>query len=314
MRTILFFLLILASTAISAQQKTIFVIIDGVAYDVIQKLHLPNLNHIAGKNGMAPTLVGGEKGGKTASPTISAVGYNTVLTGVWANKHNVWDNNINAPNYSYPTIFKLYKDLHPEARIGIFSSWLDNRTKLCGEASGILRFDEHIDGLELDTLQFPHDKEKRYMKRIDSAVTDAAAHAIRNHPPDISWVYLEYTDDMGHAHGDREPYYQAVQHADQLIGKLKDAIEYRQQQFKEDWLIIITTDHGRDAQTGKGHGGQSDREKAGWIVTNARHLTSSFKRGSSALVDIFPSIAQFMKIKIPQNINQELEGRSFIKR
>jgi predicted AlkP superfamily pyrophosphatase or phosphodiesterase len=291
--------------------------VDGVAYDVIQKLDLPQMKRIAGKSGMGPTVVGGQKDGKTQSPTISAVGYNTVLTGVWANKHNVWDNDIAAPNYNYPTIFRVFKDQYPDKKIGIFSSWLDNRTKLGGEGkpeTGMLQFDYKFDGLELDTINFPHDKETKYMQLIDKKVVEIASKTIRDSAPDLSWVYLEYTDDMGHRHGDSEIYYDAVKDADKMMGQLFDAIEYRQKNHKEDWLLIITTDHGRDEKTGHNHGGQSDRERSGWIVTNAKNLNSRFTSGKSELVDIFPTIADHLKIKLSDKVKSELEGKSLIKK
>lgn len=308
--------LIFFFTANAQQKKVLFVIVDGVSYDVIQKLDLPEMKRIAGKSGMGPTLVGGQKDGKTQSPTISAVGYNTVLTGVWANKHNVWDNDIAAPNYNYPTIFRVFKDQYPNKKIGIFSSWLDNRTKLAGDGkpeTGMLQFDHKFDGLEFDTINFPHDKDKKYMQLIDQKVVEVAAKTIKDSAPDLSWVYLEYTDDMGHRHGDSEIYYDAVKDADKMMGQLFDAIEYRQKNHKEDWLLIITTDHGRDAKTGHNHGGQSDREKSGWIVTNAKYLNTRFTSGKSELVDIFPTIADHLKIKLSDKVKSELEGKSLIK-
>ena len=74
--------------------------------------------------------------------------------------------------------------------------------------------------------------------------------------PDLSWVYLEYTDNMGHTYGDSPQMYDAVEVADQQIGKIWTAIQQREKKLDEEWLIIITTDHGRDAATGKDHGGQ----------------------------------------------------------
>jgi hypothetical protein len=38
--------------------------------------------------------------------------------------------------------------------------------------------------------------------------------------------------------------------------KIWQAIKEREKNFNEDWLIVITTDHGRDVETGKHHGGQ----------------------------------------------------------
>ena len=76
---------------------------------------------------------GREKGGYSQTSTISAVGYNSLLTGTWVNKHNVWGNDIKDPNYHYPTIFRLFKETYPTKKTAIYSSWLDNRTKLVGD-------------------------------------------------------------------------------------------------------------------------------------------------------------------------------------
>ena len=100
-RLILLFSFLIATSSLHAQNKTrksIFIIADGIPADVIEKLDLPNFKKIAKEGGFARALVGGEKGGYTETPTISAVGYNSVLTGVWVNKHNVWGNDIVAPN------------------------------------------------------------------------------------------------------------------------------------------------------------------------------------------------------------------------
>jgi len=313
-RFILSLCLFCSSIALQAQTKTkkaVFIIVDGIPADVIQKLDPPNFKRIAKAGGFARAIVGGEKGEYSQTPTISAVGYNSVLTGTWVNKHNVWDNDIREPNYNYPTIFRLLKTQSPEKKIGIFSSWQDNRTKLVGDGmveTANIHFDYKFDGLELDTINYPHDEKRDFMHRIDEKVTDEAAESIRTNAPDLSWVYLEYTDDMGHNHGDSPEFYKAIDYADKQVGRIWNAIEYRQQNFNEDWLIIITTDHGRDSITGSGHGGQSARERAGWIVTNAKGLNGHFKKQQSSIVDLMPTIARFMGVNIPIAIAREVDG------
>ena len=294
-----------------SNKKVIFVIADGIAADVIEKLHLPTLDAIARQGGYTRAHVGGEKGGYSQTPTISAVGYNSLLTGTWVNKHNVWDNSIDSPDYSYSTIFRFFKEQYPGKKAAIFSSWQDNRTKLVGEhltATGDLRLDHHVDGLELDTVAYPHDKKRDFMHRIDEAVTDSAAAYIENYAPDLSWVYLEYTDDMGHGHGDSPEYYKAVEYMDGQIARLWKAMQQRREKFHEDWTIFITTDHGRDAATGRGHGGQSDRERNTWIVTNAKDLNGYFKTGLPGIVDIMPTMARILDIKIPREQSMEIDG------
>jgi hypothetical protein len=304
-------LLFQSCLCLAQARKAVFIIVDGIPADVIEKVNTPALDAIAKVGGYAHAHVGGEKGTYSQTPTISAVGYNSLLTGTWVNKHNVWDNNIKNPNYNYWNIFRLLKNAAPGKKTAIFSTWLDNRTKLVGEglpAAGNIQIDHHVDGLEKDTVQYPHDGQSEYIHSIDEKVTEAAAAFIRSDGPDLSWVYLEYTDDMGHKFGDSEKFYTAVAYMDGQVQRIWEAIRYREKKFKEKWVIYITTDHGRDAKTGKGHGGQTDRERNTWITTNARGLNDYFFKHNPGIVDIMPSIALFMGIPISREQQMEIDG------
>lgn len=294
-----------------SNKKVLFVILDGIPTDIIKKVYTPHINKITAEGSLVNAFVGGEKGGITQSPTISAVGYNSLLTGTWANKHNVWDNDIKDPDYKYWTIFRMMRFAKPQSKLAIYSTWEDNRTKLLGEGkelTGSLKLDFAFDGYEKDTILFPHDPYSRYILLIDEFVVNKAHSNIDIEGPDLSWVYLEYTDDIGHRYGDGKEMEHAVQIADGQVGLLYAAIQSRMKKYNEDWLIIITTDHGRDL-TGKGHGGQSDRERNTWIACNKRIKNDS---KLISIVDIVPSIIQFLGLNIPTNIISELDGHSFL--
>lgn len=64
-------------------------------------------------------------------------------------------------------------------------------------------------------------------------------------------------------------------------------------------------------ESGRSHGGQSERERTTWIVTNSDALNSHFS-AQPAIVDILPSLATHLKLQIPENIAEQLDGRSFV--
>jgi hypothetical protein len=312
--TLLTFMLSVSPGWVDAQRKTVLILLDGISADVLEKVETPAIDAIAKAGGYTRAYTGGIPASYNQSPTISAPGYNHVLTGTWSNKHNVWDNNIKEPNYQYWNIFRIAKHAKPSLKTAIFSTWQDNRTKLIGEgleAAGNIKMDYAFDGFERDEKHFPHDADKKYIFEIDEHVSKEAARYIREQAPDLSWVYLEYTDDAGHRYGDSPEYEKAIQLADAQVGRIWEAVQYRQHQFGENWMVVVTTDHGRDPVTGKGHGAQSERERTVWMVTNVNNLNDRFGNRTAA-VDIMPSLLRHLQITPPETISREWDGVPFI--
>ena len=307
-------LLILITCGSRAQQKAVFILLDGIPADVIEQVPTPALDEIAGLGGYSRAYVGGEKGGYSETPTVSAPGYMNMITATWAHKHRVRDNAVKNPNYHYWNIFRVAKKGNPKLRTALFSTWEDNRTKLIGhgkpEAGGQL-LDYWFDGFEHDTLQFPHRPDRKFIFEIDEHVSKEAARYISANGPDLSWVYLEFTDDIGHLFGDGKEMEDAVKKADNQVERIWEAIKTREKQTGEKWMIVITTDHGRNPGDGKSHGRQSERERLIWIVTNSDRLNPRFEH-QPAIVDIMPSVLRHLDLEIPPGVKSEMDGIAFI--
>mgnify|MGYP001108902736 FL=1 len=220
---ILFMLLSTTISGFSKTRKTVFIIIDGVPADVIERLNLPAINEIASQGAYARAYTGGEIGEYSQTPTISAIGYTNLLTATWLNKHNVGGNSNLKPNYNYWTIFRIAKEQEREYKTAIYSSWTDNRTVLLGEGkkeTGHLKIDYVCDGFDLDTLCFPQKDKELHIFDIDEHVSKQAAKGIRNDAPDLSWVYLWYTDDAGHIEGNGSFFDEYTKQADLQIERI----------------------------------------------------------------------------------------------
>ena len=281
-------------------KKAVYIIIDGVPADQIERLHTPAIFDIASRGAYGRAYTGGEIGGYSQTATISAIGYTNLLTSTWFNKHNVGGNSDLKPNYNYWTIFRIAKEQPKEYKTAIYSSWTDNRTVLIGEGkkeTNNLKIDYVKDGYDLDTVRFPK-KEKDF------------AEGIRKEAPDLSWVYLWYTDDAGHIAGNGAFFDEYVRKADNQVARIWEAVKYREANFDEEWMVVVTTDHGR-GENGHGHGGQSWRERTTWISTNIP-VNSHFTKGSLAITDIAPSICRYMGFEIPQAVLWEQDGMPFI--
>ncbi|CAF4058582.1 unnamed protein product, partial [Rotaria sp. Silwood2] len=296
---------------LSMSRKVLFIIVDGIPADIIEKISIPNMKKIQELGSFTRAYVGGENGTYSQTPAISAPGYMNLLTGTWANKHNVYDNEMENPNYHYKNIFRLLKEQYSDKKIAIFSTWTDNRIKLIGDGvatAGNIIFDYKFDGYEFDNITYPHDLDDHYIFDIDECVTNETFACIKIYGPDLSWVYLQYTDDVAHQFGDSEQFNQAVKNADHQIGRIWEVINYRMKHNQEDWLFIITTDHGRDSITGKEHDYQSDRERTTWIITNSQQMNSYFHDFEPAIVDIYPTIARWIGLNILIESKRELDG------
>lgn len=294
-------------------RKAVFVIVDGIPTDMIERLHTPAIFDIASKGAYGRSYTGGEVGGYSQTPTISAIGYTNLLTATWFNKHNVHGNSNLKPNYNYWTIFRIAKEQPKEVKTAIYSSWTDNRTVLLGEGkpeTNQLKIDYVKDGYDQDTIRFPHKEMDLHVFDIDEQISKEAAEGIRKEAPDLSWVYLWYTDDAGHIKGNGTFFDEYIRKADQQIARIWEAVKYREANFDEEWMVVVTTDHGRE-ESGHGHGGQSDRERSTWISTNVP-VNQYFNTGVLSITDITPSICRFMDFKIPQSVRWEQDGMPFI--
>ena len=161
------------------------------------------------------------------------------------------------------------KDAKPNASCASFADWPEIHDWIADASrKGGAEFLDVKTTLRPDPAKKAHD-----WPELDTIIRDRATALLREGNPDALFVYFGQVDEFGHAAADpagkfapdNGPYLGAIARVDALIGDVFAAMRARPQFAGEDWLVLVTTDHGG---TGTGHGNQSPEERDIWLLAN----------------------------------------------
>ncbi|MDR6921431.1 LamG-like jellyroll fold domain-containing protein [Chryseobacterium sp. 2987] len=232
MKTKLFSMAVIMSCLLGAQtKKVLFIGIDGCRADVMMSSGIPNIQNLISQSIYSLD-------GLCAATTWSGNGWSTMLTGVWHTKHNVQDNNFTSPNFAnYPDFLTRAESHNPNLRTISLAHWTPINDKIVQNADVKTNFG------------------------TDLAVKNAAVNALQNDNPDILFVDFDDVDHAGHSYGFSSSvpqYVSSIQTTDSYIGEIISAMKNRASYHNEDWLVVLTTDHGA-VDSSHGGGNLSER-------------------------------------------------------
>jgi len=228
--------------------------VDGVRVDGLLAASTPTLDGLIASGTVTyEAFAGGEPGTATEQPTFSGPGWSSILTGVWVDKHGVMNNGLQGARYDeYPHFFARVREKNSDAHLSSFVSWQPINAILTESAEA----DEAFAPMAATSLE------------ADVAVTSAVVEHLEAQTPDVVFVQLDEVDHQGHVAGFSPlvpEYLEAVDTVDAQIGQMLDAVRARRNYEKEDWLVLVTTDHGGLGQL---HGGQSEEERTILLIAS----------------------------------------------
>jgi predicted AlkP superfamily pyrophosphatase or phosphodiesterase len=269
------------------QTKLLVVGIDGLRWDLVANAGASRLIALSERGVFAPSLIPLEYGAET----VSGPGWSTIATGVWPAKHGVRDNDFEGKRYDrYPDFLTRAAraglstmaavDWAPLAEEGVFSEELKHRIAGDGDSHGYLVEDRRL--------------------------TARAVRLLRRGTLDAAFVYLGSVDMVGHGWGAASvEYLDMIRAVDECVGDIVNAVERRPRRSSENWLIMVTTDHGHlDAG---GHGGFSEAERATFVLYAGDGIEPG-RRDDARMVDVAATALAHLGLEI----TDEMDGQSLI--
>ncbi|MGM7666081.1 alkaline phosphatase family protein [Microbacterium sp. A93] len=250
--------------------KTLVVGIDGASFDFLAPADMPTLAALRTAGLTATSNLYAQP----MAPTVSGPGWSTIATGVWPDKHEVIDNAFSAPNFEeFPDYLTRIEQVSPERSTMVIGTWGPVAQNVFGPA-----VDERVIG------------------GGDAGTTTKAVAALSEPATDDLFVHLDEVDGAGHSGGtDGAVYGPALQRADAQIGEMIAAIDSRATRAQEDWLIMVTSDHGH-MPTG-GHGGNTPAERKTFVIASGPGIEPGSVRHDAKLVDIAPTVLDAVGIE-----------------
>lgn len=261
--------------------KVLLIGIDGVRPDVLAEVDTPNLDALIADGAFSDRA-------NTTRPTISGPAWSSMLIGVWPEKHGVLNNNFESNRYDeYPDFLTRLEGLRPELRTFAAIDWLPLATD---DSGGPL-----IAG-PLDELVALNGYDHGWAAG-DGRVVDRAVAELSSEDPDAMFVYLGNPDETSHESGAiGEEYREAIALADEHVGALIEALHGRPTYDREDWLVLISTDHGRRADGG--HGGASPEETTTFVLAYGPSVIQGGIPGTLRIVDIAVTAFAHLDVEI----------------
>ena len=249
---------------------------DGVRDDVLRAMAPPALSSLAADGRWWSTV----QPDTDVAPTVTAVGWTTMLSGVWPNRHQVLSNT------DEHHLAHRYADMLTRAFCAdpSFSTYAAASALIFGTEYG----PGPLLGPGVQTLTWFYRREyPGGFVATDELVIEDAEVRLGAEDHDFSFVYFGEADNAAHSDGVGPRYHAAIERQDARLGRMISAIRGRASFSTEDWLIMVTTDHGHlDAG---GHGGGSWQERQTFVVAGLLSGRSATWAEEAHNVDLAPT-------------------------
>ena len=227
---------------------------------------------------------------KVGPISISGPSWSSMLTGVWCDRHGVVGNSFEGSRHDEVlNMFELIEAEDPEFRTAAVMYWK--------------KIDEIILADKSADIQERYDNDFAIRDRaIELLTTDAEL--------DFLFLNLDAPDNAGHEFGfspDAPEYVAIVESADDMAAAILAALDARNTSGEE-WLVIITSDHGGGGEKYYTHTPSTEIDRTTFMLVLGGATVAGEMRNSPVVVDTAVTALTHLNITLPSG-EAALDGR-----
>ena len=257
-------------------RKVLVVGIDGLRGDAVPAADTPSMDAL-----MTVGAFSLFASTQLEAPTVSGPGWTSILTGVDSDKHLVVENGgYGDRDGRWPTMLRRAHDAGLPTATAIH--WIPIQSSVIEDGA--------VNEVTIGT---------------DALVTQGMEQALEEGDYDLHFVHLDDVDGAGHRFGfdpEKTEYLEAIRVADGYLSRLLAALARRATRDQEDWLIVVTSDHGG---VGTSHGGEGVEHRAVPLIiagdgviagefTGASAVPGDLDAGFVSHLDVHPTVMQYL--------------------
>ena len=236
-------------------KKVLLIGIDGCRADALELANTPTIDNLIANGVYSLDALNDDI-------TISGPGWSAILCGVWSNKHLSIDNSFVGTDYAnYPPLFKRIEDFDANLHTVSICNWNPINDYIV----------QSYADFKLNVSS-------------DLEVSNEAISYISSNDPDCMFLHFDDVDHAGHSDGfspNVSQYITAIEGVDALLTPIMQTISQRPNYTNEDWLVLITSDHGG---VGTSHGGTSIEHQNVVVIASGNSIAQNIIRKDSSLI------------------------------
>lgn len=280
-----------ASSVHAGERKVLTIAIDGLRPDALAAANTPHIDSLLDGSFFG---TGGPSGifaqyGQSEHLTFSGPGWGAYMTGLHVDRHGADTNEFENVVPGTTDWFTPLEAFNPS---------LDTRRVITWE----IAHDSIPSGADIaDVYEYNQNGDELMTNRVVDLMEDAAT--------DVVMTFFSDVDGAGHTCGfdpSAACYLAEIADTDAQIGQIMSAMAARPTFANEDWLVILTTDHG-GAPDGSHSGGTPEKRTIPFIVAGPL-ATTVLPQAHPRQVDVAATVLTYFGAPIPSNYDGHAVG------